>query len=49
MFESLDDQIKIDEHKATTNRERTIRWALILLLSVFLFSALYFGLYLMQG
>lgn len=44
MFESLDEQIKIDEHKTTTNKELLVRWSLIVVLSIFLFGALYFGL-----
>jgi len=49
MFDILDDQIKNDEEKASTKKERAIRWSLIALLSVVLFSALYFGLHLVQG
>ena len=49
MFESLDEQIKLDEHKAISNTERIIRWALIVLLSVIVFGGLYFGVHLMQG
>lgn len=49
MFETLEEQIRIDEQKTTTKRERMIMWAVILLLSVILFGALYFGLHLMQG
>jgi hypothetical protein len=45
MFDSLDEQIKLDEHKASSN----IRWALIVLLSVIVFGGLYFGVHLMQG
>ena len=44
MFEVLDDQMKIDEQKASTKRERVILWAVIALLSIVLFGALYFGL-----
>jgi hypothetical protein len=44
MFEALDDQMKIDEQKASTKRERVIIWAVIAVLSVVLFGALYFGL-----
>lgn len=44
MFEALEDQMKIDEQKASTKRERVILWAVIALLSVVLFGALYFGL-----
>jgi hypothetical protein len=49
MFESLDEQMKLDEHKATSNIERLIRWALIVLLSVIVFGGLYLGVHLMQG
>ncbi|HYL37710.1 MAG TPA: hypothetical protein VEV17_17475 [Bryobacteraceae bacterium] len=48
MFESLDEQIKIDEHKASSNTERMIRWALIVLVSVIVFGGLYFGVHLAQ-
>jgi len=48
MFESLDEQIKLDEHKATSNSERLVRWALIVLLSVVVFGGLYLGVHLMQ-
>ena len=44
MFEVLDDQMKIDEQRASTKRERVILWAVIALLSIILFGALYFGL-----
>jgi hypothetical protein len=49
MFETLAEQMRIDEQKATTKRERMIRWTVIVVLSVILFSALYFGLHLLQG
>ncbi len=49
MFESLDEQIKVDEHKAVSNRERMIRWALIVLVSVIVFGGLYLGVHMMQG
>ena len=48
MFDILDDQMKSDEEKATTKRERAIRWALIALLSVVLFGALYVGIHFLQ-
>jgi hypothetical protein len=41
MFDSLDEQIRIDEHKAVSNKERMIRYALILLLTLAVFGALY--------
>jgi hypothetical protein len=49
MFESLDEQIKVDEHKSVSNRERMIRWALIVLVSVIVFGGLYLGVHMMQG
>lgn len=49
MFETLEDQIRIDEEKVSTKSERTIRWVLIALLSVVLFGALYFGIHLFAG
>ena len=49
MFESLDEQMKLDEHKAISNIERLSRWALIVLLSVIVFGGLYLGVHLMQG
>ena len=42
MFESLDEQIKLDEHKASSNSERMIRWALIVLVSVIVFGGVYY-------
>lgn len=44
MFEVLDDQMRIDEQKATTKRQRLLLWAVIALVSIILFGALYFGL-----
>ena len=49
MFDSLDEQIKADEHKAVSSRERMLRWLLIALVSVIVFGGLYWGVHLMQG
>jgi hypothetical protein len=49
MFDSLDEQIRIDERKAVSNKERMMRWALILLLTVVIFSGLYLGFTMLQG
>jgi len=49
MFESLDEQMKVDEHKSVSSRERMIRWALIVLVSVIVFGGLYLGVHMMQG
>lgn len=49
MFESLDEQIRVDEHRAVSSRERLMRWALIVLISVIVFGGLYLGVHMMQG
>jgi hypothetical protein len=49
MFDSLDEQIRKDEHKAVSNKERMMRWALILLITVIVFGGLYFGFTMLQG
>ena len=49
MFDSLDEQIKNDEHKASSNTERMIRWLLVIVISVIVFGGLYLGVHLMQG
>jgi hypothetical protein len=49
MFESLDEQIRNDELKALTQRERILRFALIVLVSVIVFGAVYLGVHFMEG
>jgi hypothetical protein len=49
MFETLQDQMKIDERRATTTQARVVFWLTIAVLSIILFSALYFGILLLQG
>jgi hypothetical protein len=49
MFDSLDEQIRADEHKSVSNTERVIRWTLIVVISVVVFGGLYWGVHLMQG
>lgn len=41
MFESLSDQIKADDRKEISTRERALRYTLIAVLSVLLFVGLY--------
>ena len=48
MFESLADRIREDEHKEVSQRERTIRYLAIAVLSVLLFGGLYFGVRMME-
>lgn len=49
MFDSLDEQIKADEHKASSNSERMMRWLLVVLVSIIVFGGLYLGVHLLQG
>ena len=49
MFDSLDEQIRSDEHKMTSNNERMFRWALVVLVSVAVFSGLYLAVHFLQG
>ena len=43
MFDALSDQIKADDRKEVSTRERAIRYAVVSVLSVVLFGALYFA------
>ena len=49
MFDSLDEQIRNDELKALSNRERILRWTLIVLVSVIVFGPVYLGVHFMEG
>lgn len=49
MFDSLDEQIRSDEHKMVSSRERMVRWLLIALVSVVVFGGLYLAVHFMQG
>ncbi len=49
MFESLEEQIKLDEHKSSSNTERAVRWALGVAIALIVFGALYWGVQVMQG
>ena len=44
MFNSLDDEIKRDDQKTSTPRERYLRYAAVLLASIILFGSLYAGI-----
>lgn len=43
MFDSLDDQMKADAQKESTNTERYMKYALVAVASVLLFGGLYLG------
>jgi hypothetical protein len=48
MFESLDEQMKHDEELETTPRERWLKYALVAIVSVILFSGLYMGVRMLE-
>ncbi len=48
MFDSLDDQMKMDEAKESTRTERWLRWTAVGVVSVLVFGGLYFGMHLLQ-
>lgn len=43
MFDSLDDQMKADERQAVSPTEKYIRWTVVAVASIVLFSGLYYG------
>lgn len=45
MFDSLSDQIKADDRKEISSRERVLRYTLIAVLSVILFAGLYLAVH----
>jgi membrane-associated phospholipid phosphatase len=49
MFDSLDEQLKVDAHKSTSSTERIVRWVLMILIALIVFGALYWGVHSMQG
>lgn len=42
MFESLADQMKADEQRQSTTRERAVRYSVVAILSLALFAVLYY-------
>jgi hypothetical protein len=49
MFESLDEQIRSDELRALTQRERILRFTLVVLVSVIVFGVVYLGVHFLDG
>ncbi len=41
MFDTLTDQIRADEKANTTNKEKLLRWAMVLLVTALLFLGFY--------
>ena len=49
MFESLEETMKHDDEAGTTQRERTVKYAVITVCSIVVFVAVYVGLMLVGG
>ena len=49
MFESLDEQLKLDDRKSMSSTERMMRWILGLAIALIVFGALYWGVHIMEG
>jgi hypothetical protein len=49
MFESLEEQLKLDAHKSTSNTERVMRWVIGIAIALVVFGGLYWGVQMMQG
>jgi hypothetical protein len=43
MFDSLDEQMKMDEKREVSQKERIVRWAVVAISSVLLFGGIYYG------
>lgn len=49
MFDSLDSQMKADESKAVSAKERAVKWFVGAILAVAIFGGLYLSVHLLQG
>jgi hypothetical protein len=48
MFETLDDRIKQDDKEVSSPREKYMKWAMTLVVTVLLFGGLYVGMLMME-
>jgi hypothetical protein len=48
MFDSLDDQMRKDEDRVSTSKERMMRWALYVIAAGLVFGGLIFGVHVMN-
>lgn len=49
MFESLDEQMKLDEAKQSSGTERTMVWVLAAVVTLLILGGLYFGVHFMSS
>jgi hypothetical protein len=48
MFDSLDEQIKKDEDRVSSGKERMVRWAIVVIAAVVVFGGLILGVHYMS-
>ena len=48
MFDSLDDQMKLDEQKEISSTEKIVRWVAVAITSVLVFGGLYYGVRMLE-
>jgi hypothetical protein len=48
MFDSLDDQMRKDENRVSTSKERMMRWALYIIAAGVVFGGLFLGVHYMN-
>ncbi len=48
MFDSLDEQMKQDDKRMVSNKERLMRWAIVAIAALVVFGALIVGVHLMS-
>jgi hypothetical protein len=49
MFDSLDEQLKLDQRKSTSSTERILRWVVGIAIVLIVLGAFYWGVHVMQG
>ncbi len=49
MFDSLDEQMKLDDRKESSSREKLIRWSLTGVGAIVVFGGLYLAIHLLEG
>lgn len=48
MFDSLDEQMKMDEKRMVSTKERMVRWAIVAIAALAVFGCLVVGVHLMS-
>lgn len=48
MFDSLDEQMKMDDRRMVSNKERMMRWAIVAIAALVVFGCVVIGVHLMS-